>query len=75
MGSLCCPAGQVEVQVDAADGVRILSAVSGKLALPVSESAAAKAKPEALREELRLRCGLGVYPDLFLMFSQPYCSI
>lgn len=31
-------AGEIEVLVDQADGVRVLSAVEAKLALPVSES-------------------------------------
>ncbi len=46
-------AGHIEISLDRPDGVRILSAVTSQLALPVSESA--KAKPEALREELRLK--------------------
>lgn len=37
------------------ESVRILNSVTGKLPLPISESAAAKAKPDALREELRLQ--------------------
>ena len=45
-------AGQVELL---AYEVAILNAVTGRLPLPVSESAAAKEKPEALREELRLK--------------------